>query len=186
MLANDTAGSIKAAAQLYTRAQRPNLFIKIPGTREGIPAIEETIFAGVPVNVTLLFSRKQYIAATGAYMRGIERRIVASLDPKVDSVASIFVSRWDVAVKNKVPDKFRNRLGIAIAKRTYKAYRDLLASPRWQKTCRLRRSATAPPLGQHRYERPRSLGHPLLRSARSTGHHQHHTRENIACLRRAR
>ena len=133
LLADDTAGTIKAAAQLHARAQRPNLFIKIPGTRAGIPAIEETIFAGVPVNVTLLFSREHYIAAAEAYMRGIERRIAAGLDPKVASVASIFVSRWDVAVKDKVPDEFRNRLGIAIAMRTYKAYRDLLASPRWQK-----------------------------------------------------
>ena len=134
MLADDTAGTIKAAAQLHARAQRPNLFIKIPGTRAGIPAIEESIFAGVPVNVTLLFSREHYIAAAEAYMRGIERRIAAGLDPKVGSVASIFVSRWDVAVKDKVQGEFRNnRLGIAIAMRTYKAYRDLLASKRWQK-----------------------------------------------------
>jgi transaldolase len=133
LLADDTAGTIKAAARLHARAQRPNLFIKIPGTRAGIPAIEETICAGVPVNVTLLFSREQYIAAAEAYMRGIERRIAAGLDPKVASVASIFVSRWDVAVKDRVQCEFRNRLGIAIAMRTYKAYRDLLASKRWQK-----------------------------------------------------
>ena len=133
LLADDTAASIKAAAQLHARAQRPNLFIKIPGTRAGLPAIEETIFAGVPVNVTLLFSREQYIAAAEAYMRGIERRIAAGLASKVASVASIFVSRWDVAVNDKVPDKLRNRLGIAIAMRTYNAYRDLLASPRWRK-----------------------------------------------------
>jgi transaldolase len=133
LLADDTASSIKSAVQLHARARRPNLFIKIPGTRKGIPAIEETIFAGVPVNVTLLFSREQYIAAAEAYMRGIERRIAAALDPNVASVASLFVSRWDVAVKDKVSDGLRNRLGIAIAKRTYKAYRDLLASPRWRK-----------------------------------------------------
>ena len=134
LLANDTAGTIKAAVKLYMRAQRPNLFIKIPGTRAGIPAIEEAIFAGVPVNVTLLFSREHYIAAAEAYMRGIERRIAAGLDPVVSSVASIFVSRWDVAVKDKVQGEFRNnRLGIAIAMRTYKAYRDLLTSKRWQK-----------------------------------------------------
>jgi transaldolase len=133
LLAEDTAGTIKAAARLHARAQRPNLFIKIPGTRAGIPAIEESIFAGVPINVTLLFSREQYIAAAEAYMRGIERRIAAGLDPRVASVASIFVSRWDVAVKDKVQDEFRNRLGIAIAMRAYKAYRDLLASQRWQK-----------------------------------------------------
>ncbi|MCR4299358.1 MAG: transaldolase [Gallionella sp.] len=134
LLADDTAATIKAAAQLHARAQRPNLFIKIPGTRAGIPAIEESIFAGVPVNVTLLFSREHYVAAAEAYMRGIERRIAAGLDPRVASVASIFVSRWDVAVKDKAQGEFRNnRLGIAIAMRTYKAYRDLLASKRWQK-----------------------------------------------------
>jgi transaldolase len=132
LLADDTAGTIKAAARLHARAQRPNLFIKIPGTRAGNPAIEESIFAGVPINVTLLFSREHYIASAEAYMRGIERRIAAGLDPKVDSVASIFVSRWDVAVKDRVSGRLRNRLGIAIAMRTYKAYRDLLASKRWQ------------------------------------------------------
>jgi transaldolase len=131
LLANDTAGTIKAVAQLHRRAQRPTLFIKIPGTPEGVPAIEESIFAGVPVNVTLLFSAEQYIAAAGAYMRGLERRIIAGLDLKVESVASIFISRWDVAVKDRVPPALRNRLGIAVAKRTYKAYRDLLASPHW-------------------------------------------------------
>jgi len=133
LLADDTAGTVKAAARLHARARRPNLFIKIPGTRAGIPAIEEAIFAGVPVNVTLLFSREQYLAAAEAYLRGIERRIAAGLDPKVASVASIFVSRWDVAIKDKVRDELRNGLGIAIAMRTYKAYRDLLASKRWQK-----------------------------------------------------
>lgn len=134
LLADDTAATIRAAMQLHTRAQRPNLFIKIPGTPAGIAAVEEAIFAGVPVNVTLLFSREHYLAAAEAYMRGIERRIAAGLDPKIASVASIFVSRWDVAVKNKVQGEFRNnRLGIAIAMRTYKAYRDLLASTRWQK-----------------------------------------------------
>jgi transaldolase len=133
LLADDVAGTISAAAQLYARAQRPNLFIKIPGTPAGLLAIEETIFAGVPVNVTLLFSSQQYIAAAEAYMRGIERRIAAGLYPKVASVASIFVSRWDVAVKDTVQGEFSNRLGIAIAMRTYKTYRDLLASPRWQR-----------------------------------------------------
>jgi transaldolase len=133
LLADDAAGTVKAAKRLHARAQRPNLFIKIPGNRAGIPAIEEAIFAGVPVNVTLLFSREHYLAAAAAYMRGIERRIAAGLDPKVASVASIFVSRWDAAVKDRVQDEFHNRLGIAIAMRTYKAYRDLLTSPRWQK-----------------------------------------------------
>ena len=132
LLANDTAGTIQAAAELHDRAQRPNLFIKIPGTPEGVPAIEESIFGGVPVNVTLLFSAAQYIAAAGAYMRGIERRVAGGLDPRIDSVASIFVSRWDVAVHDTVPRALRNRLGIAIAGRTYREYRRVLASPRWR------------------------------------------------------
>lgn len=133
LLADDTAATVLETVRLYARAGRPNLFIKIPGTRAGVPAIEQAIFAGVPVNVTLLFSREQYAAAAEAYMRGVERRIAAGLDPKVDSVASIFVSRWDVAVKDAVPPALRNRLGIAIAKRAYKAYRELLVSPRWRK-----------------------------------------------------
>lgn len=133
LFANDTANTIKSAAQLHSRAARPNLFIKIPGTPEGIPAIEQSIFDGVPINVTLLFSREHYIAAAEAYLRGIERRVKAGLDPKVESVASLFVSRWDAAVKDEISPQFRNRLGIAIAMRTYKAYRDLLASERWQK-----------------------------------------------------
>ena len=133
LLANDTASTIEAAAQLHARAERANLFIKIPGTPEGIPAIEASILAGVPINVTLLFSAEQYLAAAEAYMRGIERRLAAGLDPRVDSVASLFVSRWDVAVKGVVPQELRNRLGIAVAKRTYKAYRGLLASPRWRR-----------------------------------------------------
>jgi transaldolase len=132
LLANDTAGTIRAAAGLYRQAQRPNLFIKIPGTPAGIPAIEESIFGGVPVNVTLLFSAAQYTAAAEAYMRGIDRRIAAGLDPRIESVASIFVSRWDVAVKDRVPPALRDRLGVAIAGRTYQAYRRLLESRRWQ------------------------------------------------------
>ncbi|NOY63275.1 MAG: transaldolase [Gammaproteobacteria bacterium] len=133
LLVDDTAATIEAAVRLHAQARCPNLFIKIPGNRAGISAIEEVIFAGVPVNVTLLFSREHYIEAAEAYMRGIERRIAAGLDARVASVASLFVSRWDVAIKDKVPDTLKNRLGIAIAMRTYKAYRDLLATPRWQK-----------------------------------------------------
>ena len=133
LLAGDTDGSIEAARQIHQQAERPNLFVKIPGTPEGIPAIEESIFAGVPINVTLLFSREQYLASAGAYLRAIERRIAAGLDPRVASVASLFVSRWDVAVKDKVPAELRNRLGIAIGGRTYRAYRELLASPRWRR-----------------------------------------------------
>ncbi|HKB52384.1 MAG TPA: transaldolase [Ramlibacter sp.] len=132
LLADETRRTVQAAAQLHAAGARPNLFIKIPGTPAGIPAIEESIFAGVPINVTLLFSREQYLAAAQAYLRGIERRIGAGLDPKVRSVASLFVSRWDVAVKDKVAPPLHNRLGIAIAQRTYKAYRELLGSARWQ------------------------------------------------------
>ncbi len=132
LLANDAAGTIIAALQLHAQLQRPNLLIKIPGTPAGITAIEEVIFAGVPVNVTLLFSREQYIAAAEAYMRGIERRLSAGREPRVASVASLFVSRWDVAVNDRVGKALRNRLGIAISMRTYQAYRELLASPRWQ------------------------------------------------------
>jgi transaldolase len=133
LLAHDTASTFAAAKDLHTRAGQPNLFIKIPGTREGLPAIEEAIFAGIPINVTLLFSREQYLAAAEAFLRGIERRIDAALNPAVGSVASVFVSRWDSAVMSKVSDSLRDQLGIAIAKRTYKAYRALLTSPRWQR-----------------------------------------------------
>jgi len=133
LLADDTAGTLAAATYLHERAKRPNLFIKIPGTPAGVPAIEESIFAGIPVNVTMLFSREHYLAAAEAYLRGIERRIAAGRDPRVASVASLFVSRWDVAVQDKVPANLRNRLGIAMARRVYKSYCDLLASPRWKK-----------------------------------------------------
>jgi transaldolase len=133
LLAYDTATTLAAAQELYKRADRANIFIKIPGTKEGLPAIEEAIFAGVPVNVTLLFSREQYLAAAEAYMRGIERRIDAGLNAHVGSVASVFVSRWDSAIAGKVPAELNNQLGIAVANRTYKAYRDLLGSPRWQR-----------------------------------------------------
>jgi transaldolase len=133
LLAADTDGSTAAAKQIHAQAGRPNLFVKIPGTPEGVPAIEEAIFAGVPINVTLLFSCEQYLAAAEAYLRGIERRIEAGLDPKIESVASLFVSRWDKAVADKVPADLRNKLGIAIGQRTYRAYCDMLASERWQK-----------------------------------------------------
>jgi transaldolase len=133
MLAHDTASTLREAKELYARAARPNLFIKIPGTKEGLPAIEEAIFTGIPVNVTLLFSRDQYLAAAEAFLRGVERRIDAELNPNVGSVASVFVSRWDTAVASKAPEALRNRLGIAVAMRTYSAYRNLLDSPRWQR-----------------------------------------------------
>ncbi len=133
LLAHDAAGSFREARHLHTRAGRPNLFVKIPGTKEGLIAIEESIFYGVPVNVTLLFSREQYIAAAEAYMRGIERRIQTGRDPDVCSVASVFISRWDKAAMDKVPEELRNRLGIAVAQQTYKAYRELRESERWQR-----------------------------------------------------
>jgi transaldolase len=133
LLAYDTAGTVAAATDLFARAHRPNVFIKIPGTKEGLPAVEEAIFAGVPVNVTLLFSREQYLAAAEAFLRGIERRVASGLKANVGSVASVFISRWDAAIKGKVPAKLRNRLGIATASRTYKAARTLLSSPRWER-----------------------------------------------------
>ena len=133
LLAYDAESTIKAAKDLHARAQRPNLFIKIPGTREGLPAITESIASGVPINVTLLFSREQYLGAAEAYMNGLERRLAAGRDLTVSSVASVFISRWDKAVMGKVPESLRDKLGIAIATRTYKAYRDLLASARWKK-----------------------------------------------------
>ena len=133
LLAHDTTETLAAAKELHARGKRPNIYIKIPGTIEGLPAIEEAIFEGVPVNVTLLFSREQYVAAAEAYLQGLDRRIAAGLKPDVSSVASIFISRWDVAVAGKVPANLRNQLGISIAKRTYKAYRTLIDSPRYQR-----------------------------------------------------
>src|ERR1035437_10906689 len=133
LLAHDTSGTLAAAKALHARAGRPNLYIKIPGTQEGLPAIEEAIFAGVPVNVTLLFSCEQYLAAADAYFRGIERRILAGLNPALWSVGSVFISRWDKATMGKVSKGLQHKLGIAVAKRTYKAYRQLLDSERWQR-----------------------------------------------------
>src|SRR5450830_440489 len=132
LLVHDAQATIRIAAELHARADRPNLFIKIPGTPAGLQAIEASIFAGVPVNVTLLFSCAQYQAAAEAYLRGVERRLEAGLDPAIASVASLFVSRWDAAVADKVPAGLRNRLGIAVARRTYRVYRELLASRRWR------------------------------------------------------
>lgn len=133
LLAYDTAETIRVARELFARGKRPNLFIKIPGTPEGLPAIEEAIFHGVPVNVTLLFSREHYLAAAEAYLKGIERRIEAGLNPNVASVASLFLSRWDTPIKGKVPAELENTLGIAIGIRSYKAYLDLMSTERWQR-----------------------------------------------------
>jgi transaldolase len=133
MVAHDTASTIAAAKDLHARAKRPNVFIKIPGTAEGLPAIEEAIFAGIPVNVTLLFSHDQYLASADAYLRGVERRIVSGLNPDVASVASLFISRWDTAVAAQVPAAMQNQLGIAVGKHTFGAYRGFLASDRCQR-----------------------------------------------------
>jgi transaldolase len=133
LLAYDTTSTITAAKELFSRAGRPNMFIKIPGTQEGLPAIEEAIFAGIPVNVTLLFSREHYLAAAEAFLRGIERRIEAGLNPRVASVASVFISRWDTAAAGKVSGSLENQLGLAVARQTYRAYAGQLASSRWQR-----------------------------------------------------
>ncbi len=180
LLAHDTAGTIAAAKSLHAQAARPNLFIKIPGTQEGLPAIEETIFAGVPVNVTLLFSREQYVAAAEAFLRGIERRIAAGLKPNVSSVASMFISRWDVAATGTAPENLRNQLGIAVAKRTYKAYRTLIDSPRCQRMW----NAVPPPapfVGQHRNQGPLGLRSPLHQGTRLAFHSEHHARGHVEC-----
>ena len=160
LLAQNTSGSIESARQIFTQANRPNIFMKIPGTPEGIPAIEEAIFIGVPINVTLLFSREHYIAAAEAYLRGIERRIGAGVDPRVASVASLFISRWDKAVSDKTPADLR-RLGIAVAEQTYRAYRQFLASPRWRQLAADRSASAAATLGQHRHKRPECLRYSL-------------------------
>ena len=150
LLAYDPDTTLRAAKDFFARAKRPNLFIKIPGTKEGLPAIEESIFAGIPVNVTLLFSRERYLAAAGAFLRGIERRMEAGLNPSVSSVALVFVSRWDAAVKDKAPAALRNQLGIAVAKRTYKACRSLLASRRNGTAFTMREGAHSACCGQAR------------------------------------
>jgi transaldolase len=132
LLASDTQATIDSALHIHKLAGRPNLYVKIPGTPQGVPAIESAIFAGVPVNVTLLFSRSQYLAVANAYMRGLERRLAAGLDPHISSVASLFISRWDRAVSDKAPAELRNRLGVAVAKQTYRAHCELLESKRWR------------------------------------------------------
>ncbi len=184
LLAYDTKTTLAAARELHARAGRRNLFIKIPGTKEGLPAIEEAIFAGVPINVTLLFSREQYLAAADAYLRGIERRIAAGLNPDVPSVASIFISRWDVAVAAKVPAPLVNRLGIAIAQRAYKAYCDLLASPRQQRADERRRAAAAPAAREHGHQGSQRVRHPVRQGARGAVHREHDAGGHAQGIRR--
>jgi transaldolase len=165
LLAHDTKTTLAEAKELHARGKRPNLFIKIPGTKEGLPAIEEAIFAGVPVNVTLLFSPEHYVAAAEAYLRGIERRIAAGLKADVGSVASLFISRWDSAVRGKVPDSLSDQLGIAIGKGTYKAYRDLMASPRWQRAFNAGAPSAATIVRQHGNERSQDIRCSLYQNA---------------------
>jgi len=174
LLAHDTARTLAAAKALFERANLPNLLIKIPGTKEGLPAIEEAIFSGVPINVTLLFSRDQYLAAAEAYLRGIERRVAAGLNPDVASVASVFISRWDVAVATKVSAGLREQLGIAIAKRTYAAANLFLSSPRSRRLYKLRRPSSASALGQYWDEESRCFGDSLHQSPGSTVHGKYH------------
>ncbi len=186
LLAHDTASTLAAAKALHERAGRPNLLIKIPGTPEGLPAIEEAIFAGIPVNVTLLFSREQYVAAAEAYLRGVERRIKAGLNPNVGSVASVFISRWDVAVAGKVPPALVDRLGIAIAQRTYKAYHDLLGSARWQRAANAGARAQRLLWASTGTKDPEGLRHSLCEGACRALHRQHHARGYAQGVRRSR
>ena len=173
LLAYDTNKTVKAARALHERAARSNLLIKIPGTKEGLPAIEESIAAGVPINVTLLFSADQYRAAADAFMRGIERRIEAEQDPVVGSVASLFMSRWDVAVQDQVPANLRDRLALAVGLQIYRAYRELMDSDRWQRLENAGRAAAAPVVGEHEHERPESARRPLRTGAGSPVHGEH-------------
>jgi transaldolase len=172
-LAHDTASTLAAAKDLFARAARPNLLIKIPGTKEGLPAIEEAIFSGIPVNVTLLFSREQYVAAAEAFLRGIERRVEAGLNPNVGSVASVFVSRWDAAVANKTADELHNQLGIAIAKRTYKAAHALLNSPRWNRIYNLGARPATPVVGQYGNQGSKASDILYIKSLAGTFHCEH-------------
>ncbi len=177
LLANDAKSTVVEVKALHGKARRTNLFIKIPGTKEGAAAIEEAIFSGVPVNVTLLFSREHYLNAADAYMRGLERRLAAGLSPDVRSVASLFLSRWDKAVMDKVPAGLRNKLGIAIGQHTYQAYRDLMDSDRWQ---RLENQGARPAssLCQHRHKGPCGFRRTLYRRIGRSPYGEHHARED--------
>ena len=174
LLAYDTQATIAEAKRLFAKAGKPNLFIKIPGTREGLPAIEAATFAGVPVNVTLLFSTAHYLAAADAHMRGLERRIEAGLAPDVRSVASVFISRWDRAIVEKVPDELKHRLGIAVGQHAYRAYRDLIASDRWQRLEIPRRPSATAVVRQHLKQGQARHRHAVHHRARGPQHRQHH------------
>ncbi len=186
LLAYDTKATIEAAKKLHAQANQPNLFIKIPGTPEGIPAIEEAIFAGVPVNVTLLFSREHYLAAAEAHLRGVERRIEAGLNPNVCSVASLFISRWDAAVADKLPADLKNKLGIAVGQECYQAYREFLTCPRFAPGAKQGGEAAAAALGEHRDQGPRRAGYALHRGVRLAVHRQHDPRADLEGIRRPR
>ena len=185
LLAHDTDSTLPRPRRLHARGGKPNLFIKIPGTAEGLPAIEEAIFAGIPVNVTLLFSREQYVAAADAYLRGVERRIEAGLDPAVASVASLFVSRWDVAVAGRSraswPTGSASRSPSAPIRPIGSAGLAALAARR-----QCRRTAAAPAVGQHRHQGPEGLRHPLREGSRRALHGQHHAGGHPQGLRRPR
>ena len=182
LLAYDTQTTLQVARELHARAAKPNLFIKIPGTAEGLPTIEEATFAGVPINVTLLFSTAQYVAAAEAWLRGIERRLAAGLSPYVTSVASLFVSRWDVAVADTAPAALRMKLGIAVAMQAYRAYGELLASPRYRPRAERRCAGAAAADGQHRNQGPVGFGHAVCRSAGRALHRQHDARSHAEGL----
>ena len=167
------------------RRIKPNLFIKIPGTTEGLPAIEDSIFAGVPINVTLLFSTDQYQAAADAYMKGLERRVAAGLSADVRSVASLFVSRWDVAVADKVPAELRNTLGVAVSKQAYKAYRDILESDRFQRLENVGARAQRLLFASTGTKDKTASGHAVYRRPRRAEHGQHDARSHAAGLRRS-
>ena len=186
LLAYDTQQTVEAASSLHAAAARPNLFIKIPGTKEGVPAIEEAIFRGVPINVTLLFSREQYIASAEAYMRGLERRIASGLSTDVRSVASLFVSRLDKATMDKLPDNLRDRLGIAIAQSTYAAYRDLLDFGTLAAPGKLGGAPATAPVRKHRHERPARFRHALYWRFGGAQHDQYDARGHAVSFRRSR
>ena len=185
-LAYDTNSTLAEARELHARAARPNLFIKIPGTKEGLPAIESAIFAGVPINVTLLFSAEQYVAAAEAWLRGIERRIAAGLNPNVTSVASIFLSRWDVATVGKVPATLSNKLGLAVGRRAYRSYCELSGFASLVAGVQRRGAAAAAALREHRHQGPEGVGHTLRRGAGRSVYRQHHAGEHAEGVCRSR
>ena len=186
LLANDTKATIDAALRIHKQANRPNLYVKIPGTPAGVPAIEAAIFAGVPVNVTLLFSREHYLSVAEAYMRGIERRVAAGLDPRVNSVASLFVSRWDGAVGDKVPPELRNRLGDSDRRTHLQGAWRFAHDPALARFGSRRRAQAAHAVGQHRHQGSQSPARSVRGGAGGPRHHRHHAGKNLVGIRRRR